>query len=203
LGSPVQRAQKCAGGDSGVGSGELAARNTARHQGADRALVAVAFGDDASPQRAREGIHFEVGGRTFDLVHNATNVRRRQRMQSPGERPALRLSPSHSGEETIQGSILTEEQDLFLAGEVVIEICRRQIRRDRDVAHPRCRETAVSEDARRRSQDVDAPLLGPPPDPIRTTVRKSNHGSIVTPFKAARAGKAGRAVGQVERVGLA
>ena len=183
MGRPVQRAQKCAGGNGGVGSGELAARDAARHQGADRALVAVAFGDDASPQRAREGIHFEVGGRTFDLVHNAANVRRRQRMQSPGERTALRLSPSHSGDETIQGSILAEEQDLFLAGEVVIQVGRRQIRRDRDVAHPRCRETAAPEDTRRCSQDVDAPLLGPPSDPIRTAVRKSNHGSIVAPFQ--------------------
>jgi hypothetical protein len=61
--------------------------------------------------------------------------------------------------QAIEGSILAEKEDLVLAAEVVIQVARGQIGRERDVAHASGRETAVAEDTCGSLQDVEPAAL--------------------------------------------
>ena len=81
-------------------------------------------------------------------------------------------------EQAIQRAVLTEEEDLVLAAEVVIQVAGREGGGVGDLPHARGGEAARAEDARRRPHDFDAPGVGP----HRTAVRKVNHGSILAAF---------------------
>ena len=153
-----------------------------RDERTHRSFVAVALGDDPPPQRGGQGIHFEMCGRALDLVDDAADMCRGQGMQSNREPPLLGLRRANGSQEPVERSVLAEEQDLFLAGKVVIEVGRRQVGGNGNLPHAGRGEPAAPEHARRGAQDVDPALLGAPFHPIRTTVRKSNHGSIVACF---------------------
>ena len=174
---PVQRPQEGACGDGGVGGVERPGAQAADDEGADAALVAVAFGDDARAQTRRQRVDFEMRGRALDLVDQAEHVRDRHLAQSRRQRAAI---PARRGERTQQpvgGLILAEEEELVLAAEVVIQVARGKVRRDRDMAHAGGGEAARPEDPRRRAHDVHAPGMGP----FRTAVRNLNHGSDCSP----------------------
>jgi hypothetical protein len=182
---PVQRAEKGARRDRGVARRERPPGDAGRDQGADAALVAVAFGDDDRAALRRQRIHLEVRRRAFDFGDQTERVPHGELAQSIRQRPAgVALRGGQGGEQPIQRSVLTEEEDLVLAAEVVIEVGRRQIGGDGDVAHPGGGEAAAAEDLRRGAEDVHAPALGP----NRTTVRKLNHRSILADLAAVHAG---------------
>jgi len=177
---PVQRPQEGACGDGGVGGVERPGAQAADDEGADAALVAVAFGDDARAQTRRQRVDFEMRGRALDLVDQAEHVRDRHLAQSRRQRAAI---PARRGERTQQpvgGLILAEEEELVLAAEVVIQVGRGKVGRDRDMAHAGGGEAARPEDPRRRAHDVHAPGMGP----FRTAVRNLNHGSDCSPGQA-------------------
>src|SRR5258708_19618634 len=86
---------------------------------------------------------------------------------------------------SIQGIVLTKEENFVLAAEVVVEICRGKGRRCRNVAHAGLRKPAHAKLSPRGAQDLQAsrkiapsemavtrilpfalpPLPSPPPDP--------------------------------------
>ena len=172
---PVERAEKGARRDGRVADAELAASDAAGHQRADAALVPVALGDNRFPERRRQGIHLQVRRRALDLVDEAADVRPRQRAQPGGQRTARAPRGAERLEQAVERPILTEEEELVLALEIVIEVRGRQVGGDRDVAHAGRAVAARAEHARGGAQDRDA--AGVRPD--RTTVRNSNHGSIL------------------------
>ena len=73
-----------------------------------------------------------------------------------GQRATIAPGGSQRGEQPVGGAVLTEEQQLVLAAEVVIQVAGRQIGGDADVAHARRREAALAEDAGRGAHDLDA-----------------------------------------------
>jgi hypothetical protein len=85
--------------------------------------------------------------------------------------------------EAIERAVLAEEQDLVLAGEVVVEVGGGEVGRAGDVAHAGGGVAAVPDDAGRGPEDLEAAPVTPPPATLgphfQTTVRRSNHGSIV------------------------
>ena len=184
---PVERAEKGAGRDRRVSRGERSPRDARGDERADAALVAVAFGDDHRAALRRQRIDLEVRRRALDLGDQAQRVTYGELAQSIRQWPAcVALRGGQRREQAVQRSVLTEEEDLVLAAEVVIEVGRRQIGGDGDVAHAGGGEAAAAEDLRRGAQDVDAPRFGAD----RTAVRKLNHRSILADLAAERAGNA-------------
>ena len=175
---PVQRAEKGAGGDGWIAGVQHAGLDAAGDQRADAALVAIALGDDAGAARRGERINLEMRRRSFDLVEQTEDVGDRHLAQTVCERSATLARGGERVEQTIDRSVLTEEEQLVLAAEVVIEVGGREIGGGRDVAHPGRGEAAGAEDARRRAHDLDAAGVGAD----RTAVRKLNHGSILAGF---------------------
>jgi len=157
---PVERAEEGARRDGGIGGGERATTNAIGDERAHAALIAVPFGDDARAETGRERVHFEVGGRPFNLVEQAQDVGHGQVVQPIGQRPSVASSGGEGREEAAERPILAEEEQLVLAAKVVVEVARRQVRRDRDVAHPRGGEPAVAKQAGRGFEDVDAARVG-------------------------------------------
>jgi len=174
--SPVESAEKRARRHSRFG--------TAAALGGDEraytALVAIALRDDPLPQRRRQRIDLQVSGGAFDAVDEAENVGDGEVAETRGERPAvLRTGLPGRGErveQTVQRSILAEEEQLLLAAEVVIEVAGRQVGGGGDVPHAGGAEAPGAKHGRRGAHDVDAARLGA----FRTAVRKVNHGSIVS-----------------------
>src|SRR6185503_5640530 len=78
-------------------------------------------------------------------------------------------------EQPIERAALAEEEDFVLAAEVVIEIRRREVGGDGDLAHPGGGKAAGAEDAGGGAHDRDPAAVGA----SRTAVRKLNHRSIV------------------------
>lgn len=103
--------------------------------------------------------------------------------QSVWERPAPGARGGGGREQPVERSILAEEEDIVLAGEVVVEVARREVGGDGNLAHAGGGEAARPEHVRGGAQDLDPAAVGPRPGAagrrIRTVVRRSNHGSIV------------------------
>ena len=162
MGGPVERAEKRARRDGGVGGPQFVALDPVGDDRADAALVAVALGDNRRAQPRRQGVDLEMGGRPFHLVEQAADVRGSHVVQPVGERP--RPIAPHLGErfeQAIERSVLAEIQDLVLAAEIVIEVARRQVGGDGNLAHPGGGEAAGAEHPRGGAHDLDPPIVGP------------------------------------------
>ena len=175
VGSPVEGAEKRACGHGRLGTAAALHGDERAHP----ALVSIALGDDSLAKGSRQSVHLQMSGRAFDPVDEAQDVRDGEVAEPRGERPTiLRASLACGGErveQTVQRSILAEEQQLFLAAEVVIEVAGRQVRGDGNVPHARGAEAPSAKDGGRGAHDLHATRLGA----LRTAVRKVNHGSIV------------------------
>ena len=167
---PVQRSEKRARCDG-----------VADHR-ADAALVAVALGDDRRAQPPRQGVHLEVRRGPLDFVDQAEHVSDSEAVQPSGERTARASRPVERGQHPIERSALTEEQQLVLAAEIMIQIGGGQFRGARDVAHAGGGEADVPEGSRGGAQDVDPARVGASfaKRAGRTAVRKVNHRSILS-----------------------
>ena len=187
LGGPIERTEKGARGDSGVCRCQFAPPDAGGDERPDLALVSIALGHDQRAQPRRERIHLEVRGGPFHLIENAEHMGDGQGSEPPGQRGAARAREFRSRQQAIQRPILAEEEDLVLPGEVVVEVSRRQIGGDRDLAHPRGGESPRPEDVCGSAEDLDTPEVGAACRAcvcsFRTTVRKMNHGSSLTGFK--------------------
>lgn len=172
---PVQRAQERACGDGGIRGAQRPGPDAGGDQRTNAAFVLVALGHDPHPQHGWQGVDFEMGGRALDLVDQAQDVGDGEIADAGGQRATIAPRGRQRVEQPIGGPVLAEEQQLVLASEIVIEIARRKVGGDADVAHAGRREAAIAEDARRRPHDLDAPGVGS----FRTAVRKLNHGSSV------------------------
>jgi hypothetical protein len=172
---PVERAEKRAGGDGRLGAA-AAFRGDER---AHAALVAIALGDDPLAKRRWQGVDLEVSGGPFEAIDETEHVRDGELAEARRERPPiLRAGPPRGGqgvEQAVERAVLAEEEQLLLAAEVVIQVARREIGSDGDVAHAGGAEAAGAKDGGGGAHDVDAARLGA----FRTTVRKVNHRSIV------------------------
>jgi hypothetical protein len=161
LSGPVERAEKRARGNGGVPAAEGTRADAGGHEASHAAFVPIPFGHDQAAQPGRQGVHFEVSGRSFDLGDETQHVPDGQGMQALGERPAGGDGGVERRQQTIQRSILTEEKDFVLAAEVVIEIAWREIGGNGDVAHARGHEATAPEDLGGSAQNFDAARLGP------------------------------------------
>jgi len=160
---PVERAEKRARDNRGVGAAEVAGAHSRSHERADAALVAVAFGDDRHAKARRQRIHFQVRGRAFDFIDQTQDVRLRERAQAIRQRRARLPRRCQGVQEPVERPVLTEKEQFVLAAEVMVEIARRQVGCERDLAHPGGRETAAAEHASRRFQDRETAGLGATP----------------------------------------
>jgi hypothetical protein len=122
---PVERAKEGAGGDGWIGGVQGSGACAGGHQPAHTALVGVAFGDDAGAQPRREGVDLQVRGRAFDFVEQAEHVRDGEVAESKRQRSAIVPGSGESDKQPIRRTILTEEEQLVLAAEVVIEVAWR------------------------------------------------------------------------------
>jgi len=162
LRGPVERAEKRARGDRRLDRRQCTAAHAIGDQRADAALVAIALGDDACAQPAGKRADFEVRGGAFDLVDQTEDVRDRQTAQPIEQRTVVAPRVGERREQAIGGAILTEEQQLVLAAEVVIEVAGREVGGDGNLAHAGGGEAALAEDPRRGGEDADAAGVGPP-----------------------------------------
>ena len=161
LRGPVQRAKKGARGNRRIGWRQRAGADTVGDQRAHAALVPIALGDDERAEAAGEGVDLEVRRGTFDFVDEAEDVRDRERAQPVGERAAAAPRLGERGQQAIERAVLAEIQQLVLAAEVVIEVRRRQVGGDGDVAHAGGGEAALAEHAGGSREDPDPARVGP------------------------------------------
>jgi len=179
MGGPVERAEERARRDRGVGVLQLAAPDAVANQCTHAAFVAVALGDDGRAHPGRQRRHFQVRGRSLDLVDQAEDMGDGEIVQSIGERPAAAPRRGERLQQPVERLILTEEEELVLAAEVVIQVGGGEVGRDGDVAHAGRGEAVRAERPRGGPQDLDAPRVGAP-QADRTAVRKLNHRSILS-----------------------
>lgn len=185
LDRPVQSAEERARRDRSVGARQRAASDACGDQRANRALVPVAPGDDGRAQARRQSVDVEVRGGSLDLIDQAQHVSPREIAKPLGDRAPTACGVPARGQQPIEGPRLTKIKDFVLPGEVVVEVARREICRDGNLAHAGGGEPLRAEDPGRRLEDLEAPAVGTaprPPEWPRTTVRKVNHGSIVDAF---------------------
>ena len=174
---PVERAEKGARRDRGVGGAQQAPADADGDERADAALVAVALRDDPGAQPSWQRVHLEVRRRPLDLVQQAEDVGDRDVAEPPRQRTAVAPRARERREQPIERAVLAEEQQLLLAAEVVIEVGRREVGCDGDLAHPGGGKAALPEDPGRRAQDLEPAAIGAPADArsagelVRTTVR--------------------------------
>jgi hypothetical protein len=159
VGRPVQRAEEAARRDRRVGHAQDAGADAVRDQPPDAALVAIPFVDDLRAEPRRERVDREVRGRSLDVVDEAEHVARGEIAQAIGQGPCVAARRRQRREQAIERSVLTEEEDLVLAGEVVIQVAVREVGGRRDLAHAGGGEAARSEDARGGPEDLDAPRI--------------------------------------------
>ena len=178
VGGPVERAEERARRDRRVGVLELAAPDAVADEGTHAAFVAVALGDDGRAHPGRQRRHFQVRGRSLDLVDQTEDMGDGEVVQSIGERPADAPRRGERLEQLVERLILAEEEELVLAAEVVIQVAGREVGRDGDVAHAGRGEAVRAERPRGGPEDLDAPRVGAP-QADRTAVRKLNHRSIL------------------------
>ena len=108
VGGPIESAETGAGGDVGIGGGERALLDAVGNQRADAAFVAVPFGDDERPQAAGEGVDFEVGRRSLDLVEQVEDVRLGEASQPVGQRVRRPPRRGQRRQQVIQRPVLTK-----------------------------------------------------------------------------------------------
>ena len=142
-------------------------------------LVPVPFDKDRRAQPGRQRLDFQVGGGTFDFVDEAEHMGGGEAMKPCVNSTVRPPGRGERAQQAVEGPILAEEEELVLAGEVVIQVARRKIGGDGNLAHPGGSESSDAEDVGGSSEDLDSPSLGATGDPARTTVRRLNHGSIV------------------------
>ncbi len=175
MSGPVEDAEKRARRHRGV-----AAAAVGGDEGPNAALVTIALGDDPLTQPRREGVHLEVGRGSFHLVEQAQHMRRRELSQAVGKRTAVRptafLCSGQRLEQAVQRPVLAEEEQFLFALEVVIQVPRREVGGDGDVAHAGVGEAARAKYVRGRPHDLDTPGI----HAFRTTVRRVNHRSILS-----------------------
>jgi len=157
---PVERTEKRARRDRRVGRAQLAALDPVGDEDPHAALVAIALVDDERAEAAGEGIDLEMGCGALDFVDEAEDVRRCEMAQSDGRGSAVAPRVAQRREQAIERPVLTEEQQLVLPAEVVIQVAGREVGGNRDVAHAGRGEPALPEDPRRRLEDLDAPRFG-------------------------------------------
>jgi hypothetical protein len=160
VGGPIERTEKGARGDDRVGGVERPAPNALADERAHAALVPIAFADDQRPEAGGQGIHLEMSGGPLDLVEQAQEVGDRKIAQPARQRPAVAPSGGQGGQQTLERPVLAEKQQLVLAPEVVIQIARREVRGECDLAHAGGREPARAKEPRRGLEDLDAPGVG-------------------------------------------
>ena len=152
------------------------------------ALVAIALPDDAR-RAARGGSASICRCAVAPSTSSSSVCSVRVQDERAGDRPADRSRCARRGdgvEHAIERAVLAVEEHLVLAVEVVVEVRRRQVGGDGDVAHAGVGEAALAKEAGGRAQDGVAlarraagarrrPALN------RTAVRFSNHGSHYAP----------------------
>src|SRR5260370_5953302 len=95
-------------------------------------------------------------GGALDLVEHASQMRYDHLAQ------LYRCAGSHSAslverrDHPVQGIVLAKEENVVLASEVVVKICRREGRRCRNVAHAGLPEPAPAKIFPPRAQDLQA-----------------------------------------------
>ena len=161
MSGPVERAEKRARRQCRVGRGQRAAACSLRHESADAALVAIAFGDDGRAQALGQRVELEVRGRALQLVEQAEDVGRGEGPEPIGDRRARTPGRREVRQQAIQRAVLAEVEQFVLALEVVIQVAGGEVGGDGDVAHAGGRKAAVTEDARGGAEDVDAARVGP------------------------------------------
>jgi len=157
---PVERAKKGARRHGRIAAAQLAATDACGDEGADAAFVAIALRDDGRAQAGGEGVDLEMRGRPFDAVDQTQDMRHCQCVQPWGERAAAAAGGAERADEAVERSILAEEQDLVLAAKIIVQVARREIGGDGDLAHAGGGEAAGAEDAGGGAQDLEAPGLG-------------------------------------------
>jgi hypothetical protein len=83
-----------------------------------------------------------------------------QLLQPFGERAAALARARECQEEAIERSILTEEEDLVLAAEVVIEVAGRQVGGHGDFAHAGGGEATRTENTTGGAHDAEPSAVG-------------------------------------------
>lgn len=161
MGRPVERAERSARGDVGVGGGEGALADAVRDEGANPALVAIPLRDDERAQTAGERVDFEMGRGPLDLVEQAEHMRLRESAQALRQRIVAPPCLGKRAEQRIERPVLAEIEQFVLAAEVVIQVRGGEVRGDGDVAHAGGGETACPEDGGGSFQDPDPPRIGP------------------------------------------
>lgn len=160
MGRPIERAEKRARGDDRIGRRELAAADTAGYERADAMFVAVPFGHDERTEAAGEGVDLEVGGRAFDFVQEAQDVRLCELTKPLDEQTIGAARLGERGQQVVEGVVLTEKQQLVLAAKVVVEVARRQVGFDGNLAHAGGCEAPGAKDTSGRSQNAHAAGIG-------------------------------------------
>jgi len=158
---PIERPEEGARRDGRVGGAQRSTTDAVGDQRADATLVSIPLRDDARPEAGGERVDFEVRGRTLDLVEQAEDVGDGQVAQPIGHRPAVVSRGCEGREEAAERPVLTEEEQLVLAAEVVVQIARREVRGDGDVAHARGGEAPVAEEAGCGLEDANPSGVGP------------------------------------------
>src|SRR5262245_53900256 len=115
LRGPVERPEERTRRDRRIRRCQQTAANPLGHESPYRAFVSIAFGDDARAQRSGEGIDLEMRRRSFDVGDEREHVRNSEPAQPSGEWAAIAAGRGGGGEEPIEGAILTEVEQLFLA----------------------------------------------------------------------------------------
>jgi hypothetical protein len=157
---PVERAEIGARGHIRIRGREGALADAFGDDRTDAALVTIPLGHDERSEAAGQGVHFEMGGRAFDVVEQAEDVGFRKLPEAIGGRPVVSAGVRERGQQFVERAVLAEVEQFVLPAEIVIEVRRGKVCGIRDVPHPRGCEAAHAEDARRGLQDAQAPGVG-------------------------------------------
>lgn len=157
---PIERPEECPCRDGGIGRAKLPAPDAVGDQRADAVLVPVALRDNRRSKTRRERVHFQVRRRSVHFVDEAEDVRNRKIVEATGERGTAAARGRQRGEQPVQRAILAEEENLVLAAEIVIQVARREVGGDGDVAHAGRGKPARAEHVGGGFQDADAAGIG-------------------------------------------
>ena len=157
---PVHGAQDREGQELRVARGEGAGVHPFLQQAADPAVEAIALRDDAAQQGRGEGLEVQGHGRPTEVVQDVVHERLDEAPQLPWRRASGRLDLLEHLEEDVEGVVVTEEEDLFLVLEVVVQAALGHAQGLGDLAHAGPVVAAAPEGRGRALQDLDAALAG-------------------------------------------
>ena len=160
LGGPVERSEKCARRQGRILRAEDAAAHAVGDQRPHAAFVAVALGDDRRAQALGKRVELEVRRRSLHFVDEAQDVRGGEPAQPLGERLLAAACLIERRQQPIERTVLAEVEQFVLTLEIVVEVARRQVGGERNVAHAGCCIAAVAEDACGGAEDADAAGVG-------------------------------------------